>query len=200
MGGFALLRTGVLGSAQTSNLAELVVELVGRDLYHALLRVVAMLIYAAGLILTRVIPKYTNWNLKVFSAVVNILCIVLIGFMPTGWNSVIALWPVFFMTSIQWNSFPGARGYVSASIFSTNNYRQLVTGITDYLLDKDREAASRAWFFGGTLTFFHLGVALSCIAIMQLGFHAIWLFTMPSAAVIPFICKERRLAQAAAQK
>ena len=46
MGGFATLRTGVLGSAQTSNLVELAIAIVGCDLYHIALRVVAMILYA----------------------------------------------------------------------------------------------------------------------------------------------------------
>lgn len=174
MAGFATLRTGVLGSAQTSNLAELAIAIVGGDLYHITLRVIAMILYAFGVAIPRIIIKRTTLNVKIISVIVDILGIILLGFMPEHLNAVVALWPIFFIMSFQWNSFPGARGYVSASIFSTNNFRQAVTGITDYFLDKNPESVDRALFFTGTLISFHLGVMLSCILIRSFGFKTVW--------------------------
>ena len=191
---FAILRTnGILGSAQTSNLAELVLDLIGRDFFEVGLRIIAMLIYAFGLALTRIIPKRTKWSLKQISAFVDIFGLLLIGVMPEDLNPIIALWPIFFMASMQWNAFPGARGYISASIFSTNNYRQVVTGLTDYLLDKEPSSKERALFFTGTLLSFHAGVGLTALGIARFGFHAIWFFTLPVLLALPLIRKEQHL-------
>lgn len=201
LGAFAILRThGVLGSAQTSNLAELVLDLVGRNFFDVGLRIIAMLIYAAGLALTRIIPKRTGWSLKTISAFVNIFGLLLIGNMPENLNPIVTLWPIFFMTSMQWNAFPGARGYISASIFSTNNYRQVVTGITDYLLDREPSSKERALFFTGTLLSFHSGVALAALGITHFGFRAIWFFTLPVLLALPLIRKEHQLLQAASKQ
>ena len=192
MAGFATLRTGVLGSAQTSNLAELAIAIVGGDLYHITLRVIAMILYAFGVAIPRIIIKRTTLNVKIISVIVDILGIILLGFMPEHLNAVVALWPIFFIMSFQWNSFPGGRGYVSASIFSTNNFRQAVTGITDYFLDKNPESVDRSLFFTGTLISFHLGVMLSCILIRSFGFKTVWAFILPALFAVPLIRKEQQ--------
>jgi len=191
MAGFATLRTGVLGSAQTSNLAELAIAIVGGDLYHITLRVIAMILYAFGVAIPRIIIKRTSLNVKTVSVIVDIAGIILLGFMPEHLNAVVALWPIFFIMSFQWNSFPGARGFVSASIFSTNNFRQAVTGLTDYILDKNAESVDRALFFTGTLVSFHLGVMLSCILIQSFGFETVWFFISPALIALPLIRKEQ---------
>lgn len=193
IGGFALLRTGVLGSAQTSNLAEMTLNLLGGDFYHVSLRIVAMLLYGLGVALTRIIPKRTHMNIKTVSAVLNVPCLLIMGLLPQSVNGVIALWPVFFMAALQWNSFPGGRGFVSSCVFSTNNYRQVVIGLTDYALTREQKSLDRAFFFTGTLLSFHLGVTLAWLAIRFYGFRGILVFILPTLIVLPFIRKERRL-------
>lgn len=192
MGGFATLRTGVLGSAQTSNLVELAIAIVGCDLYHIALRVVAMILYAFGVAIPHVINKCTDFNSKTAAVIIDILGIIILGFMPEHLNAVVALWPIFFIMSFQWNSFPGARGYVSASIFSTNNFRQAVIGLTDYTVCRDRKGLDRLLFFTGTLVSFHLGVMLCCILIKSFGFRAVWFFVIPALAALPLIRKEQK--------
>ena len=95
--------------------------------------------------------------------------------MPTEMDLVLALYPIFLCMSFQWNSFPGACGYVSSSVFSTNNFRQVVLGLTDSRYHPDGDGKRKARFFAGTLAFYHTGVAIGVLGIRFFGLRSTWL-------------------------
>lgn len=183
LAGYAVLgRCDVLGSAQTSNLINLVLDLLGRDLGQAAIRIGAMALYAAAIALTVLIPRYTSLPLKPLSIAIDGAAVVLLGFLPEGMDNVLALYPVFFCLAFQWNAFPGAEGYASSPIFSTNNFRQVVMALTNYACTGDASFSKKARFFAGTLCFFHLGVAVSWFCVRLWALHGVWLCLLPLAA------------------
>lgn len=183
LGGYAVLgRCNVFGSAQTANLINLVLELLGNNPVQVLFRIGAMLLYAAGIALTVLLPKYTKLNLKPVSIALDCVVVVLLGFLPADMDSLVALYPVFFAMAFQWNAFPGAMGYVSSCIFSTNNLRQITIALTEYLCTKQREPARKTLFFGGSLLFYHLGVAGAFLAVHFWQLRASWFCLLPLAA------------------
>ena len=83
--------------------------------------------------------------------------------------------------------FKGANGYVSSTIFSTNNLKQTVLSAAEYLLYKDeeeirKEKGRKAAFFGGTLLSFHLGVGFGYLIWLQYGLHSVWFGSVPLLA------------------
>ncbi len=170
LGGFAILsHRDMLANAQTSNLISLAISIVGRNPLQTVLHIGSLLLYMLGLSLTVLIPRYTKWNLRLCSIAIDALCLVILAILPSTLEDFIALYPIFFAMAFQWNTFKGADGYISSSIFSTNNLRQFTTSLTEYLCDRDRNHLHKTSFYGGTLLFFHAGVAISYFACTALG-------------------------------
>lgn len=200
LGIYAILCRGdFLGNAQTANLIYLVHSLLGRDLVDVGLRVIAVLLYMAGIALTVYVSKKWHGNLHILSLCVTIVAIFILGLFPEEMNVVVGLFPIFFAMAVQWNSFPGAYGYVSSSIFSTNNVRQVAIALTEYTITHDKKMLHKAKFFAGTLLCFHLGVAFSIVMHHFFGVHSVWFCYIPlllSGSLIVYeTCTDRTAAR-----
>lgn len=175
----------LFGSAQTANMIGIVTGVIGGDVYEVLLRVLGLLIYMVGLACAAAV-RHTKINIRWFSLGVDAVCVSGVGFLPDGVNHFAALYPLFFMTAIQWNAFQGAEGFQSSCIFSTNNLRQFTESIVAYLFDKDRSHLGKTRFYGTVLLAFHAGAAAGYLAGVSLGVRASWicLFPVLTAAVL----------------
>lgn len=187
VGGFlaaygVLGRCDVLGTAQTGNLIHLVLALLGRSVPEVLIRVGAAAVYALALVLTVLLPMRCGIPLKPVSVGIDCAAVVLLGLTPEGADNVLALYPMFFALAFQWNAFPGAEGYASSPIFSTNNFRQTVMAVTNYLCTREAQYAKKARFFAGTLCAFHLGVVLAWVGTTLWGLFCVWFCLIPLAA------------------
>jgi uncharacterized membrane protein YoaK (UPF0700 family) len=188
LGAYAVLnRSDFLGNAQTSNLIHLTLDILGRDTRQILLRLIAMGLYLCGTMFTVLIPMYTKWNIKFVSVLVDFLAVCILAVLPEHMNSVIALYPVFFAMAFQWNVFADICGYVSSTIFSTNNTRQMTISFTKYLFGGTSEDAKRGRFYAGVLLFYHVGVALSYFAWKEIGLKGVYIGVLPLMAEMVFI-------------
>lgn len=174
-GGYATVRSLVLGSAQTGNLIGIIEMLLGANWVGFFIRVGASVLYAIGTCLTMIIRNHHPQNLKVYSVLLSLIGSGVFLIMPVKMDVILALYPIFLCMSFQWNSFPGACGYVSSSVFSTNNFRQVVLGLTDSRYHPDGDGKRKAKFFAGTLAFYHIGVAIGILGIRFFGMHSTWL-------------------------
>ncbi len=150
-----------LASAQTANLIHITLCITGKNFTELFLRIIAVLIYIAGMALPILISKYTHINVKMFCIFTEITMVVLLFFFTEKMQTIIALYPVFFMTSMQWNSFPSVDSFTSSSVFSTNNLKQFITSYIEYICDKDRTHLKKTKFFGCVLLTYHIGVVFS---------------------------------------
>ena len=180
VGGFfgcyaVLVHGGIMGNAQTTNLLELVIDLLRWQLPDMLLHLGALALYVLGTMLA-----------------------VVLFLLPPELDPVVALYPIFFAVSIQWSSFAGARGFYSSTIFSTNNTKQTSLALAGYLCDRDRAHLRKMWFFLATLGCFHVGAAWAFCAVK-------WWFTRGALAVLPLtawgyflaVCERRHEAMSA---
>jgi uncharacterized membrane protein YoaK (UPF0700 family) len=180
IGGFAILNhVDLFSSAQTANMISIAMQVAGRDRTDMLVRFIGVLVYMAGLASTVVIPRCTKWNMKIVSVSVDAVAIIVVGFLPASTNHFIALYPLFLATSIQWCSFTGAEGYVTSSIFSTNNLRQFTTSLTDYLMTRNPQMLRKAKLYGKVLLSFHVGVAIAYLSCQAFGLHGAWVCLLP---------------------
>lgn len=194
MGGYAILARGDLfGNAQTANMISLIHAILGKDFLHFLLRLLALAFYVMGTVSFVMFKNKTNWNVKKVSLWIDFLVVILLGFFPASMESVIALFPVFFAMSFQWNAFPGNYGYVSSTIFSTNNLKQTTLALSEYLCDKDRKHLHKMWFFLGSLLCFHIGVVVSYFAVKYMGVRGVWLNSCTLFVAAVLVCLENRL-------
>lgn len=169
-GGFAIANFNVLGSAETTNMIRLVISCLGGDFHQTLLCFVAAVIYGFAIVCSKLCTDYAKRHTHLVSVLINLVTTVWLCFAPSTLNYVLVLYPMFFACAFQWNSFPGAKGYASSSIFSTNNYRQAILGLADYLEDrKNRDALKKSRFYFGTLLWFHVGAAAAFLSVKYLG-------------------------------
>lgn len=188
MAAYAVLNhADFLASAQTANLIHLTLCITGKNFPELCLRFIAALIYMAGIAVTVIIPRYTHANMKILCVSVEMAMVALLFFFTENMNTVVSLYPVFFMMSMQWNSFPGADGFVSSSIFSTNNLRQFTMSYIEYRCDKDRGHLKKTKFFGGVLLSFHAGVAFSYFTYLEFAMKGVIFCLVPLLAGMLFI-------------
>lgn len=195
IGGYAIICRGNLGSAQTLNLIEIVLGIVGRNREELLIRIAGLLLYFAGIEGFLILSKKTNINMQRYSIMVDMAGFLILAVMPVNIKGVTGILPMFFMFSTQWSVFHGTRGYNCSTIFSTNNFRQAALSIGEYALSRDREQLKMALFYMNTLFCFHINVAISYFLVKDFGLQAClfgFVFAVP-AFLITFIKDENCL-------
>lgn len=162
LGAYALLNHhDLFASAQTSNLIYLFVTVIGKNFDAFLLRLFILVSYVSGLICAVMISKSARLNLQLCSIIFDMAAVIAVCMIANNVNDFIALSPVFFVTAFQWHSFNGVDGYVSSSIFSTNNLKQFTTSLIEYLFEKKPIHLSKAKYYGIVLLSYHIGVVIS---------------------------------------
>ena len=131
-GAYAIMcRGGVMGSAQTVNLLELVIDaLYGRG-FNVLEHLGAFLLYAAATMLTVLLPFWWSVNVRRLSPIITAAAAMAECFIPAETEIVIALYPM-----------------------------QASLALAEYLCTKNREQLVRMGFFLSTLLCFHIGAAV----------------------------------------
>ena len=154
-----MIRSATFGSSETSNLIYLVVAGLSGSLHSFLIRLGALVCYIAGIVFATLMPKILKKpDFRYISIGIDILACLMLAQLPEELDPVLALYPMFFATAVQWLAFTGAAGYNSATIFSTNNLRQCFASLSEYLYEKKPEQKRKCAFYAGTLLCFHLGV------------------------------------------
>ena len=182
LGGYAIINhCGIFGNAQTANLINTVYSIINGDFGGLVFLLLSMITYMAGMSFHTIIKRFSKIDVRALALVFDAVAVVFAGLMCTIQNDYIALLPIIFVTSFQWCSFRTAGGYISSTIFSTNNLRQATTSLVSYAIDKKREDIERAKFYWITLLSFHIGVAAACAGTMFFGVHSIWFCFAPVA-------------------
>lgn len=180
---YALLQfANTFGSAQTNNLIMIVRSLLEWDTVSLLQRLANLAAYTLGILLTLWIAKRPVRQKQRLAIGVDAVAALVLGFLPPL-PPLVGLCPLSFAMACQWCSFNGIPGLVSANTFSTNNYRQFVTGLYLYLTDKEPEARENAklrlHFFGFTLLAFHSGITAMYFLWHMMGQKCIWFVWLP---------------------
>lgn len=191
-GCYAIVRYGVFSSAQTMNILTLLLSLFGRNLTEFLFRVLIMAVYAMGVVVGVLIPKYTKLNVKLVSICVTAVSAIVLAIMPTEYAGDLIGIPIFFAMALQWGSFPGARGYIATSIFLTNNFRESITGLTNYICTREKAYLMHFLFYFTTILSYAIGCVVAYYVTMFLGFRAIIYVIAPIILMFIFIIAEKR--------
>lgn len=187
-GVYALLqRDGFFGSSQTANMIYMITDLISGNLWELVFRIFALAIYASTLVFAFLLPRLIKTDMRYICIVTEIIGVIFTGFLPQNINPLVALYPIFAMTGLQWGTFSGAKGYNSATIFSTNNLRQTVFSLAEYLRTKKTEELEKFKFYAITLTFYHIGVVIGCIALAKWNTSGIWLCIVPLVTAFSFL-------------
>ena len=159
------------GSAQTSNLIDIVLGALNGEGNTVFLHAFGAFLYAFAVFLVTFLPKHSKANVKILAMLVDVSAGVAMWLFPTEKKLplTVYLYPTFFAMAFQWCAFKGAYGFSSSTIFSSNNFRQFFSALTEVCINGDKSFSLKARFFGCTLLAFHAGVALSCLLLRSLG-------------------------------
>lgn len=180
-GVYALLtRSETFGSSETSNLIYLTISGLNGSVHSFFIRLGATLCYIAGIVFATLIPKYLKkTDFRLISIFIDAAACLLLAIIPEGTEPVLALYPMFFATAVQWLAFTQAAGFNSATIFSTNNLRQCFAGLAEYAHSREAKHLKRFRFYGGTLICFHIGVIYCWFCIQKWGIKSIYACLLP---------------------
>ena len=160
LGVFPVLSVARLfGSAQTANMIELVISALAGNATALVLHCAGLALYCAGVLVATVLPKHIKCNLQLVAMGVDTIAAFVMWRIPHGLPDAVYLFPTYAAMSFHWCAFKGAYGFVSATVFSTNNLRMFVASLAEIVCNGDRSFVLKARFFGATLAAFHLGVA-----------------------------------------
>ena len=181
LGGYSLLcRNGNFGSAQTTNMFQIIFTLFGKNLVEFSTRLFGLSLYSLGILICTFLINRKLFDMQRYAILVNSLGVVLLSILPTKIDPLIGILPIFFMTSTQWSIFHGTENYNCSTIFSTNNVRQFVSSMGDYLINKKDDQKDKMLFYALTLFWFYFGAFISFVSCNKLEVHA-------SLVCIPFM-------------
>lgn len=169
----------LFGSAQTSNLIEVVHSILGHDWIALAHHLIGAFLYALTAFLVTFLAHHTKIKIKILALLVDFASALVMWKMPEGLPEIFYLYPTFFAMSFQWCSFSGSYGYTCSTIFSTNNLRQLTSSLTEWLCNGKPAFKLKAKFFGATMICFHLGVAAAFVTWEKLGNACFLLVVLP---------------------
>lgn len=183
MGAFALLTCyDNLGSAQTSNMLYIVLNLLSGNMTKLLMHIGAFVLYVIAIESIVVMSKKTHIDTKKYCIIVEVLCVAVILFMPKDEVIPLKLYPIFYMMATQWTVFHGIGGYNSSTIFSTNNLKQAVISMGEYAIDKKPEQLKKGKFFLNSILWYHVGAAIAFLGNIFFWQNAVLICCLPLAA------------------
>ena len=184
LGGYAVFRCGILASAQTVNVIEMLFDFFGGSFVPALIHLGGLAIFAAALFLVSWVKHRTRISMRIFSLAMEMAAVTAVGFIPDTGHMQLVLYPLFFTMVMNWDACRGAGGYSSATVFSTNNFYQAIGGLADYAFTRSEKRLKHAAFFGGSLLSFYAGASAAYWCCRLLHNQAIWLSLVILAAAM----------------
>ena len=185
-----VLRGGVFCNAQTGNVVLLGMELGKGDWSGALYYLIPIGAYILGAVVSELLPNPVKHRLAVrwdtLLIAVEMIVIVILGFLPESAPVQISQVAVNFIASMQYNTFRQAEGVAVATTFVTNHIRQVGVGLAmEWRHRHDAEKPHRRKFLThlGMLLFFAAGATIGTVFCVQFLGRAIWITLLPLAVV-----------------
>ena len=183
LGTYAILtHNGTFGSAETGNMMELAVEVTSLELDTVAVRLLAFLVFGAAIVISYLLTTYSKWNMRKLAIWIDAIGLLTTVFLPDSLDPIAGLYPIFFCAAFQWGTYCGAEGYNSASIFITNNYKQLLLAWTRYFIEKDRKRLAKAVLYSMTVVSFFAGACIGCFSVYSWGKYGAFVCLIPLAA------------------
>ena len=164
-----LLHAGNFGSAQTGNVMEMAAALTGKNFAEVGIRFLAFLIFGSAIVISYLLTNFTKLDMRKLVLWVDAAGLTVTAMMPEGMSAVVSLYPIFFCSAFQWGSYSGASGYNSASIFTTNNFKQSLLAWTQFVLTKDPEFRRKGIMYTMTVLSFFVGACIGCVSVYTYG-------------------------------
>ena len=179
-----LMRGGVFCNAQTANFVLFAIELGHGNFSKAAYYFIPMSAYMMGAFVSEIVSfkltqiKFLRW--ETILCAVEILFIVILGFLPDSAPFQISQVAINFICSMQYNTYRQAEGIPIATTFCTNHTRQVGIHLCHFLFsDKKKKALKRLGSHFSMLLMFVAGGVICVLMCKLAGGKAIW------GAIIP---------------
>lgn len=187
-----LLRGKNFASAQTANIINMTIGVLDGNTKEIFIRSLAILIFIGAMSAAIIIPKYVKTDIRWICLLVEMIGVVLSGFIPGRIHDMVAIYPMIALTAFQWGVFGSAKGYHSSTIFITNNLKQGLQAFWDYQHTQKKEDATKMTFFGATIVCYMVGVIGGYFSVMKWGIFSIWFCLLPLLAGMSLLVLESR--------
>ena len=181
-----LVRGQVFATAETGNIALMGISLARGDLAVAGRYLIPVAAYAAGIFLTEWIRMRVGENGTVHWKEgilwLELLVMVLAGFMPQKWNSLVNCL-IGFSCAMQVEAFRKMHGMAFATTMCTGNLRSATEHLYNYRMTKDKKTLTKSLQYYIIIAFFIGGGALGVLFTHSISIQAILL-----PALLLFIC------------
>lgn len=183
-----LSRGGVFANAQTGNIVLLCLSAAKGEWLRMLYYCIPILAFFLGVLATEAIKHHSTrtgfarWEHIVI--LIELLLLLVIGFLPASVPNVIVNVTVSFICSIQVNSFRKIHDISYASTMCTGNLRSAAENFFLFAVEKDRGAGKRFGRYALILLAFCLGAVLGALLTGWLGGRAVWFCCLVLATVL----------------
>lgn len=185
-----LLRGNVFCNAQTGNVVLMGMALGSGEWGQALYYLIPISAYLLGAVISELVPNPVKHHLPLrwdtLLVGIEMLAVVLLGFVPDSAPVQIAQVTINFIASMQYNTFRQAEGVPMATTFATNHIRQIGIGIAVELKRRrtgDKSHRPRLFRHIQMLVYFVLGAVVGTVFCHLLSGRAIWISLIPLGVV-----------------
>ncbi len=178
------IRGGVFCNAQTANFVLLAMAVGSRQWSQAAYLLIPISAYLSGSVISEAIAGPirkagpVRWDTMLIA--IEIIAVIILGFLPEAAPYQIAQVTINFICSMQYNTFRQASKVPMATVFCTNHLRQTGIAIVKSVKKKgDSQFVTRLITHASMLTVFVIGGIISTIACRLFLGKAIWVALIP---------------------
>ena len=172
------VRGGIFCNAQTANIVLLAMAIGVFNWWKVLYLIIPISAYFLGSILSEIMNKKMDnkhmFRWSTIFLVVEIIAVVILGFLPTSIPHQISQVTLNFICSMQFATFRKDEGVAMATTFVTNHIRETGRNFVDYVMEKDNKYKDKASRHGMMILMFIIGGIASTILCTYLNVRAIW--------------------------
>ncbi len=177
------VRGGIFCNAQTANFVLLAMSLGSGDWAQAKYLCIPITAYFLGAVVSEEaagrIKKFHLIRWDTLLILIEMLVVLILGFIPDSAPFQISQIAVNFICSMQYNTFRQADGIPMATTFCTNHIRQTGVFFTKGIRHRDWNHIKRMGFHAGMLALFVAGGITSTIACHQFSGRGVWFALIP---------------------
>lgn len=182
------IRGGVFCNAQTANFVLLGMSAGKGEWFQAVYYLIPMSAYFLGTVISEAVAgpikklRIIRWDTLLI--IIEIIAVVILGFLPETAPYQICQITISFICSMQYNTFRQAQKIPMATTFCTNHVRQVGVAAVKFIKHRDDQSMFRLLSHLFMLCAFALGAAVSaCLCGIFLG-KAIWAALIPLAVIL----------------
>ena len=171
-------RGGVFCNAQTANVVLFAMAIGQGNIRKALYLLLPIGAYFFGAFLSEYLGKsikrfhFLRWDTVLIG--IEILTVVVLGFIPAKAPDQICQVVLNFICSMQFNTFRQMEGIPAATTFVTNHIRQVGHFLAKYVRHHEKTYSSRVKAHGRLILFFLCGAIVSTVTCRFFEYRSIW--------------------------